>query len=137
MGENVARPSGLVNFADYQYLMLIEPNSDSARAAANGVTSSDGAVFTTSVVVGIANPFGFVHIGGNVFEMCRDAFAPYSVPPGGPEGLRSETGADIVVRGGSFKAPFSACRVAKRATMNRDQVEEDVGIRPMRRIVRE
>ncbi len=79
--------------------------------------NSNGMTQTPDVVVN--NPFGLVHMLGNVREFCSDYYTPniYSTykkqgnvsTPTGPE-----SGKEYVVRGGSFKSDASQLRSADR-----------------------
>ncbi len=72
-----------------------------------------------SVLPGVVepNPFGLLHMLGNVAEFCQDYYDPetyqtYASPVKNPTG--PTTGAEHVVRGGSFKSSADDVRIANR-----------------------
>jgi formylglycine-generating enzyme required for sulfatase activity len=115
----------------------LEPGS--LRGAANGArpasdTSTSGPQRVDSLR---PNPFGLVHVLGNVAEWTRDVFAPYSIPPAGPEGLRTAPDTGLrSVRGGSFESPASRLRSAARRPVSRENVDFEIGARAARAIDR-
>lgn len=107
------------------------------RGVANGarLTFEQGTLETQRVDALKQNPFGLVHVHGNVAEWTRDVFALYSIPPTGGEGLRitAENGLRSV-RGGSFESPAHRSRSAAREPVSRDNVDFEIGVRAARAI---
>jgi formylglycine-generating enzyme required for sulfatase activity len=81
-----------------------------------------------------ANPFGLHEIVGNVWEWCRDVYAPYTegelTDPEGP----SQEFTDRVIRGGSFDGDAGAARSARRNLAPDVSEDDSLGLRPARRI---
>jgi formylglycine-generating enzyme required for sulfatase activity len=81
------------------------------------------------------NPFGLVHVHGNVAEWTRDVFAPYSEPARAGDGARSvpENGLRSV-RGGSYDSPPARLRSGAREPVALDNHDPHVGVRAARAI---
>jgi formylglycine-generating enzyme required for sulfatase activity len=86
------------------------------------------------------NPFGLVHVHGNVLEWCAD---PWIERPGlsseaDESGLRVAATPDTayarVVRGGAFDLSATRCRSAYRANRPADAAAAAVGVRPAREL---
>ncbi len=88
------------------------------------------------------SPFGLDDAAGNVFEWVLDRYGEYSLPAGaltpGEDGVAPgvvyaprgpSTGPDRVVRGGSWRSPGVAIRVAARQRQPEGARELDVGFR--------
>ena len=70
-----------------------------------------------------ANPFGLVHMLGNVMEYCSDWYAPdaYSaLADGAADPKGPAEGTEHVVRGGCYEDDASAVRCAARAATRHD-----------------
>ncbi len=76
----------------------------------------------------LPNPWGLYDVLGNLHEMVSDRYAPYpagaAVDPPGPSG-----GEQMVVRGGGYDAPPSACRAAARVRGDPKEAWLDAGLR--------
>ncbi len=113
----------------------IEPGS--LRGAANGARATfeleDGEVQRIDSLR--ANPFGLVHVLGNVGEWTREPFAAYSNVPTSRDGTRisAENGLRCV-RGGGFRSPAQRLRSASREAVARENVSFDIGVRAARAI---
>ena len=84
-----------------------------------------------------ANPFGLHDVHGNVWEWCRDTFAPYSEPTLAGSGERVAVPTDEkVARGGCFQSDAEQCRSSRRTLVNRLTRIDSLGVRPMRVIDR-
>ena len=84
-----------------------------------------------------ANAFGLHDVVGNVWEWCRDGFAPYVLPVALGHGQRLVADAAlVVVRGGSFGKSVDACRMAARGSVDPGVRTGRTGVRPMRAIRR-
>ncbi|MBL8858816.1 MAG: SUMF1/EgtB/PvdO family nonheme iron enzyme [Planctomycetes bacterium] len=107
------------------------------RGVANGARASlDTRAAETEPVDALRpNPFGLVHVHGNVAEWTRDVFGPYTTPPSGAEGERnfSENGLRCA-RGGSYASSAAGLRSAAREAVARDNVDLRIGVRAARAI---
>lgn len=107
-------------------------DEDALRAAATLEAES-----TTAVGSHAANGFGLHDMHGNVWEWCRDAFKFYRENPVRPDdGLRSDDGGARfrVYRGGGFVNVPRMGRSSARHYGEPGAQENDVGVRPMRRV---
>ena len=88
----------------------------------------------------VANPVGFYRpndwglydMHGNVWELCLDRMSTHlgTDPVTDPKGpYASETGSQIVCRGGSFRSPPGECRSASRIGVPMETVRSDIGFR--------
>ena len=86
-----------------------------------------------------ANPFGLHDVVGNVWEWCRGDFVRYGdSEPRADDGLRTAhgaTGAQGVVRGGSWNQPSTNGSSARRLGVSPFHRYPDVGLRPARALV--
>lgn len=114
---------------------ITDPEQDSALddTAWYAATAGD-----TTQEVGQLRPnaFGLYDTHGGVFEWVWDRFAPYAAGP-----LTDPTGPDPfdtlqVIRGGSYRSTAAVCRSAARAVANPDLGDRDIGLRPVRTVVR-
>ena len=87
---------------------------------------ADGFLFTSKVGLHGAGqgPFGTQDQAGNVFEWCRDHFAPYA--------SENRESPERVLRGGSFRSPAASTRCAYRDLEDPGARESDIGFRPAR-----
>ncbi|MHC4920034.1 MAG: bifunctional serine/threonine-protein kinase/formylglycine-generating enzyme family protein [Planctomycetota bacterium] len=85
-----------------------------------------------------ANPWGFHHIHGNVFEWCRDRYGSYQLPFAKVDGLRQvpPTAANRISRGGSFNFQAGAARSANRNFVTPSAQFNVLGVRPSRALQR-
>ncbi|MCP3919651.1 MAG: SUMF1/EgtB/PvdO family nonheme iron enzyme [bacterium] len=79
--------------------------------------------------VGATNPFGLVHMLGNVHEWCEDMYAPYTRDARNV--LDADDSSPRVVRGGSFLSPALRARSSWRMGLEPTYREETLGVRPM------
>jgi len=84
------------------------------------------------VYQGRANPFGLVHMHGNLAEWCADPFVELDarIHPG--DGHRSGTaeGRQRAVRGGSYYQPATHARSAMRNNAYLHDMKNTIGVRP-------
>jgi formylglycine-generating enzyme required for sulfatase activity len=113
----------------------IEPGS--LRGVANGARPTFEPGTSELIVVDALspNPFGLVHVHGNVAEWTRDVFAPYTSPTLPGNGLRvaPENGLRPV-RGGSIDSQANRLRSAAREGVARENVDPRIGVRSARAI---
>ncbi|MBK8100676.1 MAG: SUMF1/EgtB/PvdO family nonheme iron enzyme [Planctomycetes bacterium] len=78
-----------------------------------------------------ANPFGLMHMLGNVREWCLDTLQSYALPVRPGDGARQigENTKLRVTRGGHFADPASACRSAGRAQFAPGDAANTAGLR--------
>jgi serine/threonine protein kinase/formylglycine-generating enzyme required for sulfatase activity len=97
----------------------------------------DGFAFHAPVGSYRANAFGLYDVLGNVCEWCEDAFGDYSTPAGPGDGRRTSGYVlNRPMRGGGFSNKAAELRCAKRVMMSPEISAPQIGIRPVRRIVR-
>lgn len=117
-GEHVGR-GDLANFADANTSF---PWSDKTVNDGFAETSPTGSFPRGS------SPFGVEDLAGNVWEWCSDFFEPYKGTersnPTGPK-----TGAQRVLRGGSWKSRFNSLRASGRNFNQPAFAANDVGFR--------
>ena len=96
----------------------------------------DGYLFTSPVQSFPANPWGLFDMHGNVQEWCRDRYGAYEssaggevIDPVGPKAHSAEDRSPRVLRGGSFAAPPSSTRAARRDASPRRSRFVTVGFR--------
>jgi len=82
------------------------------------------------------NAFGLYDVVGNVWEWCRDAYAPYSTPVRSGDGLRKAEGPIRIERGGGWRFTSKTSRSAQRSGLNPDSAYDYLGLRPSRIITR-
>jgi formylglycine-generating enzyme required for sulfatase activity/serine/threonine protein kinase len=80
------------------------------------------------------NAFGLHNVHGNVWEWCRDAFAPYGVEPGAFDGERKADPIFRVSRGGSFFHPATHSRSANRNNSAPETRSNHLGVRASREV---
>jgi formylglycine-generating enzyme required for sulfatase activity len=87
--------------------------------------------------VGIPNPFGLVHVSGNVSEWVEDCWNQ-SLAGIASNGAARETGdcRARVIRGGSWSDPPSDVRTAKRSWQVVDERRAEIGFRVARSLGR-
>jgi serine/threonine-protein kinase len=114
-----------------------EPGSLSGRANGAPARLDRGPAQLMRVDALEQNPFGLVHVHGNVAEWTRDVFASYSTPMLPGDGLRvtPENGMRSV-RGGSYDSPPNRLRSAAREPVAHDNIDARIGVRPARAIER-
>ena len=112
-------------------------------ARANGASGwpiddwlDDGNTIHARVGAYRANPFGLHDVHGNVWEWCRDGYAPYGRQP---EPARDPVTAaspssDRVIRGGSFTSTALDARVAYRHLTTPNIADSNLGLRPVREV---
>ena len=83
----------------------------------------------------LANGFGLHDVHGNVHEWCRDVFSVSSLPRVG-DGLREPTSDSRLrcLRGGGYKTAPVGARLAYRYPWQKQNGEEDTGVRPAREV---
>ena len=107
------------------------PFAGSTAAGAVGWIHGNSGGGTMPVGARTANGWGFKDMTGNVFEWVWDRYGPYpSSQETDPTG--AGTGMQRVCRGGSFKSPPSAARVAARLRISPTFKSDDLGFRVAR-----
>ena len=85
-----------------------------------------------------ANPFGLHEITGNVWEWCRDLYGGFDLPARAGDGERDVAGAKFrMLRGGSFLNAAGFARAATRSRHIPAVANDDLGVRPARRVAGE
>jgi serine/threonine protein kinase/formylglycine-generating enzyme required for sulfatase activity len=80
-----------------------------------------------------ADALGLHDLFGNVWEWCRDASLDYSFSPRPGDGLRSEEGAERVIRGAAFNATEGDARITLRRGLDARTRDDFLGVRFARR----
>lgn len=82
------------------------------------------------------NPWGLLHVAGNVAEWIEDEYAPDTFGPRRPsDGGRAANGSGLrLVRGGAFDSSPRDLRSAARRAVAAGARGADIGVRPARRI---
>jgi len=97
----------------------------------------DGFAFHAPVGSYRANAFGLYDVLGNVCEWCDDAFGDYASPAAPGDGRREQGYAlNRPIRGGGFSNRALELRCAKRVTLTPEVAAPQIGLRPVRKIVR-
>jgi formylglycine-generating enzyme required for sulfatase activity len=82
------------------------------------------------------NPFGLHDVHGNVQEICRDRFVPYTAPARAGDGLRVDDGAPDkrMCRGGAFNGDSKDARSSARNSASATFRNDSLGLRPARSV---
>ena len=85
-----------------------------------------------------ANPWGFHHMAGNLWELCRDWKQAYDAPARQGDGYRSGShrSGGRVMRGGSYWTPLRHARTTNRGHHTPNEPRYDIGVRPSRSLTR-
>jgi formylglycine-generating enzyme len=92
----------------------------------------DGWPVHAPVDAGAPNPFGLVHVLGNVSEWVADPRTDYAGAQRGAAGLAVAPGNRRVHRGGAFTDNALHCRAATRGAAEPDYLDSVLGVRPAR-----
>jgi len=97
---------------------------------------SDGHATHAPVGSFLPNAFGLHDVHGNVWEWCRDHFAPtYAVPVAPGDGERQLQGPlGRSARGGAFDFTAGQTRSANRYDVPPERANYNIGLRPVRRL---
>ncbi len=81
------------------------------------------------------NRFGLYDMQGNVWEFCRDGYAPYNNAPEPGDGLRLNARAtNFIIRGGSFRNSAERTRCAHRSSVGSSIHNGNIGFRVVRTV---
>jgi serine/threonine protein kinase/formylglycine-generating enzyme required for sulfatase activity len=99
---------------------------------------NDGYLMSAPAGAYLPNPFGLHEVHGNLSELCRDRDGMYQSPFAEGDGQRQEIMNPHMrmARDGSFNAPITSCRVARRRWVRFDDSEPGMGVRPARTVDR-
>jgi formylglycine-generating enzyme required for sulfatase activity len=109
----------------------------SGRDAGSFESWDDGYGTTAPVGSFRGNAFGLHDVHGNVWEWCRDAFAPPTWPVAEGDGLRRASTSRRVMRGGGFSNDASLARLTYRDSYPPDFRILYIGLRPARHVCRD
>jgi len=96
----------------------------------------DGFVTHAPVATFRANPWGFHHVHGNVWEWCLDPDATYDVAPRTGDGYRVSDSirSAYANRGGGYRDVVMNTRSSRRSISPDSEAAPDLGLRPARRL---